>query len=97
MAFVQVGASNGGIIDIWGKVGDAVVLSGTGLRRRPACRTAWSPGDLDGPGRLVRQRVHVRQVVGGVGEISGGSVKLAVLPRPSSQAGMASVLRRQVR
>ncbi|MEZ5901358.1 MAG: hypothetical protein R3D51_17910 [Hyphomicrobiaceae bacterium] len=92
LAFVQVGASNGGIIDIWGKVGDAVVLSGTG-----PVGTALSHGVVSGAISMAQGGSFVSgfmsgAVAGGVGEISGGLGEAGQFTATVVAGGTASVL-----
>ncbi|MEZ5901351.1 MAG: hypothetical protein R3D51_17875 [Hyphomicrobiaceae bacterium] len=92
LAFVQVGASNGGIIDIWGKVGDAVVLSGTG-----PVGTALSHGVVSGAISMAQGGSFVSgfmsgAVAGGVGEISGGLGEAGQFTATVVAGGTASIL-----
>ncbi|MEZ5901334.1 MAG: hypothetical protein R3D51_17785 [Hyphomicrobiaceae bacterium] len=92
LSFVQVGASNGGIIDIWGKVGDAVVLSGTG-----PVGTALSHGVVSGAISMAQGGSFVSgfmsgAVAGGVGEISGGLGEAGQFTATVVAGGTASVL-----
>ena len=86
ISFGQMGVSNGGVIDVWGIVGDAVQASGTGV-----VGTALSHGVISGAisvAQAGRSRAGLSPARSrAVWEISpAGSVKFASSPRPSSQA-----------
>ncbi len=71
ISFAQVGVSNGGVIDVWGIVGDAVQASGTGV-----VGTALSHGVISGAisvaqGGSFTSGFIAGAVSGGVGGILG--------------------------